>query len=353
MTPTSKRRSGKSSHPARGTLIASVLVLSCSSVLTACGSSSSTPPVNNSGIDYSKVANWLALPTSITHKVDVFYLSDTAYSKPTPSSPGIGPINAPSMIKGDQADFQRTATAFAPVANIYAPYYRQVDAMVQKSMTPANQIKAVAGIPTTDAIAAFEYYLQHYNDGRPFILAGHSQGSSVLTHLLSVYMKANPQVYKRMVAAYVIGYPITQAYLNQNPFLKFAQGPDDTGVIISYNTEAPTIGGSNPVMLSAQHALVINPITWSRTQAPATAQQNLGSWLPDPTTGQFVKVMDYANAQIDTAKGVLICSSANVAELAPGNALLPEGVYHSYDYPFYYFNIRANAANRINHFMSN
>jgi hypothetical protein len=329
-----------------------ILTLSFSSVLTDCGSNAAISPVVNSGIDYSEAANWLALPASITHKADVFYLSDTAYSKPTPSSPDIGPIGAPSMIKGDQADFQRTATAFAPVANIYAPYYRQVDAMVQKSMSPANQIKAVAGIPTTDAIAAFEYYLQHYNDGRPFILAGHSQGSSVLTHLLSVYMKAHPQVYKRMVAAYVIGYPITQAYLNQNPFLKFARGPNDTGVIISYNTEAPTIGGTNPVMLSAQHALVINPITWTTSEAQATAQQNLGSWLPDPTTGQFAKVMDYANAQVDTAKGVLICSSANVAELAPGNQLLPEGVYHSYDYPFYYFDIGANAGNRIALFLN-
>ena len=63
--------------------------------------------------------------------------------------------------------------------------------------------------------------------------------------------------------------------------------------------------------------------------------------------------MAYANAQIDTAKGVLICSSADVAALAPGNLLLPEGVYHSYDYPFYYFNIRANAADRINRFLSN
>jgi hypothetical protein len=62
--------------------------------------------------------------------------------------------------------------------------------------------------------------------------------------------------------------------------------------------------------------------------------------------------MDYANAQVDTAKGVLICSSANVAQLAPGNPLLPAGVYHSYDYPFYYFDIRANAANRINHFLN-
>ena len=77
----------------------------------ACGVSGSSSPVTSSGIDYSKAANWLALPASITHKVDVFYLSDTAYSKPTPGSPNIGPINAPSMIKGDKADFQRTATA--------------------------------------------------------------------------------------------------------------------------------------------------------------------------------------------------------------------------------------------------
>jgi len=352
MLPTSKKTSGKYSHPARGILIAMVLALSFSSVLTSCGSSATVSPVVHSGIDYSKAANWLALPKSITHKVDVFYLSDTAYQRPSPTAPNIGPINASSMIKGDQAAFQRTATAFAPVANIYAPYYRQVDALVQKSMTPANQVRAVGGIPTTDAIAAFEYYLEHYNHGRPFILAGHSQGSSVLSHLLSIYMKDNPKVYARMIAAYLIGYPITQSYLNQNPFLKFARGPNDTGVIISYNTEAPTIGGVNPVMLSAQHALVINPITWTRTEVPATAQQNLGSWLPDPTTGQFVKVMDYANAQIDTAKGVLICSSGNVAKLAPGNLLLPEGVYHSYDYPFYYFDITANAANRIHHFFT-
>src|ERR1035437_6450599 len=148
-------------------------------------------------VDSSRQQQWdrlfeackLARPPHIHHRqggrvLPIRYGLFQAHSKPTPGSPGIGPINAPSMIKGDQADFQRTATAFAPVANIYAPYYRQVDAMVQKSMTPANQIKAVAGIPTTDAIAAFEYYLQHYNDGRAFILAGHSQGSSVLSHLL-------------------------------------------------------------------------------------------------------------------------------------------------------------------------
>ena len=54
-------------------------------------------------------------------------------------------------------------------------------------------------------------------------------------------MKDHPEVYSRMIAAYVIGNPVTQASLDNNPHLKFATGPDDTGVIISYNTEAPNV----------------------------------------------------------------------------------------------------------------
>ncbi len=76
--------------------------------------------------------------------------------------------------------------------------------------------------------------------------------------LLAKYIKENPEVYSRMIAAYVIGYSITPDYLAKNPHLKFATGPDDTGVIISYNTEAPTIEGTNGVVLPK--AKVINPI---------------------------------------------------------------------------------------------
>jgi hypothetical protein len=72
-------------------------------------------------------------------------------------------------------------------------------------------------------------------------------------------MKEHPEVYERMIAAYVIGYSITEDYLTQNPHLKFATGPDDIGVIISYNTEAPDVAaGVNPVVWPG--ALVINPI---------------------------------------------------------------------------------------------
>ena len=65
-----------------------------------------------------------------------------------------------------------------------------------------------------------------------------------------------------------------------------------------------------------------------------------------------MRVPHYADAQVNKARGVVICSTADVNLLSPGNALLPKGVYHSFDYPFYYFDIRANAADRIaNYFL--
>jgi hypothetical protein len=154
----------------------------------------------------------------------------------------------------------------------------------------------VGGIPKADAFAAFDYYINNYNNGRPFILAGHSQGSNVLVYLLAKYMKAHPDVQKRMVAAYVIGYSVTDETL-------------------------------------------------------ATAEQGLGSTLPNSNL-KFIPVGKYADAQIDKTKDVLVCSTADVTKLSPGNAVFGKGVFHSFDYPFYFFNIRENADNRVKYFLN-
>jgi hypothetical protein len=300
-------------------------------------------------VDYAKTQYWLSLPVTLTKGVDVFYVYPTAWQKVNASDPDICAIDNASMLKGSSLAFNRQATAFAPVANIFAPYYRQVD------MSPPADVREtlVAGIPTSDVTAAFDYYINYYNNGRPFILAGHSQGSNVLVNLLADYMGAHPDVYARMIAAYVIGYSVTSSYLAENPHLKFAEGAYDTGVIISYNTQAPdTVPGTNPVVLSG--ALAINPITWTRDETLAQASQNLGTIMLNPdgsvvldSDGNFLKVMNYADAQVDTAKGVLVCTTADENKYAPGNAYFGRGVYHSFDYPFYYYNIQENAANRV------
>jgi hypothetical protein len=263
------------------------------------------------------------------------------------------------MVQSAQTAYKRQAWAFRTFANIYAPYYRQIDATYQLSL-PADQQEAnIEGPPSVDVIAAFDYYLKHYNQGRPFILAGHSQGSAVLRYLLTSYMKTHRGVYKRMVAAYIVGQSITPQYLAANPFLKYAKGAGDTGVIISWNTEAPTIAGTNPVLLPG--GIAMNPITWTRKQTEATTRQSLGSIQLDPTTGtpllnkqgQILRVMGLADARVDRKKGVVICSTVPADQPPYFDAHgFPEGVLHTFDYPLYFFSVRANAALRAGHYLA-
>ncbi|PIT85204.1 hypothetical protein COU36_04605 [Candidatus Micrarchaeota archaeon CG10_big_fil_rev_8_21_14_0_10_59_7] len=299
--------------------------------------------------DYSKPEHWLSVPAVNDAAVDVFYIYPTAWQKANESSPNICEIDNPSMLNGSKVEFAGQATAFEPVGNIFAPYYRQADAGYVLSLPLSEQETMMGGIPKTDVFAAFDYYIKNYNNGRPFILAGHSQGSNVMIYLLSEYMKENPKVYERMVAAYVIGYSITDEYLAENPHLKFAEGPDDTGVIISYNTESPdVVAGSNPVVLPG--AIAINPITWTRGEEPATTEESLGAFMPN-AEGIYVRMNNFADARVDKAKGAVICSTANVSELSPGNPVFGRGVFHIYDYQFYYYDIRENAANRARRFL--
>jgi hypothetical protein len=103
--------------------------------------------------------------------------------------------------------------------------------------------------------------------------------------------------------------------------------------------------------------IAINPISWTRGEATATAAQNLGSILPDPLlhggtpvmgkNGQPMAIKDLADARVDKRRGGVVCSTVNPKRFVSG---MPEGVYHPFDYPFYYYDVRANAADRIQRF---
>ena len=317
---------------------------------TAAGVRSASPAAAPASPNYAKASNWLARPAHPTRNVDVFYLYPTSYFKTSPSQPVISTINNPAMVAGAKNAFAGQATAFDTVANVYAPYYRQADAVTVLTSPLATQNRIIGGTPSHDAIAAFAYYISHINHGRPFILAGHSQGSNVLLFLLSRYLRNHPAVYRRMVAAYVIGYGVTRSYLSRNRQLRSASGADDTGVIISWNTEAPGLTIRNPVVNPG--SIAINPITWTRSQRWAPAASNSGSFLPN-AAGKLAKVAHYANARIDKKRGTIICSTCSVAQYAPGKpGGFPRGIFHTHDYAFYYFDIRRNAGNRIRRYLS-
>ncbi len=181
-------------------------------------------------------------------------------------------------------------------------------------------------------------------------MAGHSQGSHMMLFLLSRYMNENPRVYARMIATCAIGYPLKAGFLAANKHLKFADGPDDLGVIVSFNTQSPKVKPGGNVIMTDSLGMVVNPINWKRDETLAPASESLGSFLP----GQgnvFVKVPAFADAREDLTKGVLVCSSVDENALYQPASNMGLGVYHTWDFPFYYYNIRENAERRTNVFL--
>jgi pimeloyl-ACP methyl ester carboxylesterase len=306
--------------------------------------------------DYCNLDNWLQRPQTADKPVDVFYIYPTSWLR-EPGNPFICELDNPMLKPMALGNFARQATAFLEVGNVYAPLYRQIDAMLALTVPPAELEQYLLGIPYTDVVAAFEHYLEHYNQGRPYILAGHSQGSSVMRLLLTHYMKEHPSVYERMIAAYMPGYAITQADLDANPSLKFAGEPSESGVILSWNAEAPGLTAPNAVTLPG--ALTVNPISWTTTADTVPASQNAASRIfswelldPDPA---YEDIEHLADATINSERGTLVVSGLDEdvyglpAEFV---AVFGPGSYHGHDYSFFYHSIKANAALRAQTYLA-
>lgn len=290
-------------------------------------------------VDYSSASNWIARPGTITKDVDVFFLYPTGYQG---GSHDLSDINNSTMVAHANISKAGQASVFAQSCNIYMPKYRQLSVSALRKYGNEENMIYMASF---DLYSALDYYFENCNNGRPFIIAGHSQGSVWATVILQDYMKKHPEYLKRMVAAYVIGYSITKDYLKRNTHLKFATGATDTGVIISYNTEG--VGNKNADnMVVEKGAVAINPLNWKTDSTKASTSQNLGSL--DHSTGK-ITTPGIADAQLDLERGVVICTTVPKSMATQGFG--PES-YHTYEYSFYYMNLVKNVADRIAAFKS-
>ncbi len=291
--------------------------------------------------DYAAKASWHYLPINFKKEVDVFYVGPTLW-RIRPNSKGLlCALNDPDLRKSADAAYVAQATAFGPVGNMFSPYYRQLDAEEAKKLSGGARAKAF-DLMREDIGAAFDYYIKNYNEGRPFILAGHGQGSTLLLEaVLQKYMRENPDVYQHMVAAYLPGASVTARFMESAPHLKFAEGRADSGVIISYNTEPAGFTGENPVLLPG--ALAINPVSWKRDESNAPASESLGGRVY--SNGKFVDKPHYASARLNLARGVVECSLKGEEPEGEGEQTRLAR-YQAGDYEFFYYDLRQNALER-------
>lgn len=220
-------------------------------------------------IDYSDTTYWYSCGDT-TKAADVFYVYPTVstISFVDNDSSWFADITLPE-VREEANGNQRFNKMLYGEYNFYAPYYRQM--IFEAYSQPTPFLDSLAQIAAKDVDDAFQYYMAHYNHGRPFFLMGHSQGSQLLIELLKRGMTEEQR--QLMVAAYCFGYHVTAEELAAYPeALKPATDSLMQGLVI-FNSVTDTTAIS---MVSRGDVVGINPTTWTMTTDTIPAEFHLG-----------------------------------------------------------------------------
>ena len=303
--------------------------------------------------DYSDADSWYEIPAENTKEVDTFFIYPTKYMASNEGDPDYAPLDNQQMINGIKEQYDKyIGGLYGESTNLYIPLYRQASFRVEAEVwkKTGNAIPSMSGLPYDDIEDALDYYFENCNNGRPFILAGHSQGSALCLLALQGYFSEHPEYLDRMVAAYAIGFSVTRDYLEENPHLKFATGESDTGVIVSWNTEGienVEQNAKNIVLLP--NSVSINPLNWKLDETYASVDENLGSLVTLAETGEN-SIQDIgADAQLDLERGVVV-TNANIAPIAMPDLFGPAS-FHNNENMLYYVNQKENIEKRIDSFL--
>ena len=217
--------------------------------------------------DYSKEGMWYNVLNDKGEGVDVFYVVST-WEFDWLTEDGIVSHYADVFNQEHREDMsteiKKIATYMADGNHFYAPYYRHITLNTWATLDEDIINERFHDVAFVDIKNAFNHFTTHFNQGRPFILAGFSQGGKAVVELIKVMPE---EVRKRMVAAYVLGYKVTPDDVKQAPWLIAAKDSTDTGVVICYNSVSD-VKYIKPV-ISAPCAMCINPVNWRTDATPA------------------------------------------------------------------------------------
>lgn len=320
-------------------------------VLQACGSARPSTVFNPAQVpsapDYADRSNWAALPEKndpadrtpcpdipdrqAESAVDVFFLYPTTYtgSRKQERNWNAAADDAAVNRKTDSTSILYQASIFNGAGRVFAPRYRQAHLHAFFSRDKSSSAQAL-DTAYADVKAAFAYYLEHWNEGRPFILAGHSQGARHAMYLLRDQIE-NSALANLLVAAYIVGWPVKQDFLKK---LKPCEQPEETNCFCSWRTWERKYGLGHAF---ERNVVCTNPLTWTTEE---------GKYAPrSMNTGAVIRsfcVTYPALCDAEVYNGILLCSKPKF----PGSIFFRRKNYHVGDLNLYYFNVRQNAQAR-------
>lgn len=303
--------------------------------------------------DYSNLHNWAALPSQADFAdvvpvaewkdeqanaaVDVFFIHPTTYTGKAGQNEWNAWIEDEKLNEStDKYPIKYQASLFNGAGKIYAPRYRQAHLNCFFTEKESDAYKALE-LAYGDVSAAFKYYLEHYNNGRPFIIASHSQGTFHAKKLIQDFVDGKP-LQKQFVAGYLPGLTVpADHFKNIPPCTK----PEETGCFCSWRTFRE---GYVPAKLHFPdtNIVVTNPVTWSADKPSSEKAVQMGGVLRDfkSVHPKLVSTAIYDDL-------LWVCKPK-----FPGSIFLTTKNYHVADYNFFYADIRNNVNGRVKAFLA-
>ncbi|MCK5857045.1 MAG: DUF3089 domain-containing protein [Bacteroidales bacterium] len=287
--------------------------------------------------DYSLNKSWL-VSNNLNKEVDIFFIHPTSYKKNGQWNMAID--DTATISRTYRRSIRRILSIFDGLGNIYAPKYRQ--ATFYSFIDTKENGEHAIDLARKDVLRSFDYYIKYINQGRPFILASHSQGSLISMDILPIIYN-NTKLRNQLITAYVVGWPIGLDYLDQHPEIVVCEDSTQTGCIVSWNTETKHAGAT----LVNKPSLCINPLNWSQEEIHISKMENKGAVFflnEEPDT-----IPNYIG--VECKNGILRVDNVPNKDYLKGQYAF--GLLHRFDYGFFYLNVKSNAKLRISEYLKN
>ena len=320
------------------------------------GFEAQTPPP---APDYAQAANWaarpgrggeadiaprgVANPPERNRRADVFFVPPTTFYGEKRWNAAVPDKKVDELT--DKGPMRGQASAFNLCCRIWAPRYRQ---MVLGGFTRwSGDSDRAMDLAYGDVSRAFDQFLKE-SGGRPFIIAGHSQGSRLARRLVAERIDGTPLA-RRMVAAYLVGTWIPQSWFAGLKDVAPCTGPAQIGCVATWSSYAEGRDASQARARFARTSRYLpeqadepfvctNPVSWTADSETVPASASKGAWLFGP--GPLPR-------RVDPGVSARCNDGAVYVSTPPGDIYakqkLPFIDWHNVDYNLFYMDVRDNA----------